>query len=1434
MHHSDTDAPLSPEAVYSASAALFLDLVTAHNSDHVYLEDFHLHTRVFGVVGIADCEGIADEAGQRKHLVECGIAFAELGKRYPSALVHRCLAFNTSKEMLANPVKGIDVIPSDGPISFHLASFMNSFASELLRSFSLMVKQIETRPLVLGPTAPNYNASSNRSGSTSNLNAQDTITVAGATAGGNSSERNKKRTPSRALKLVSDLYLLSGRLDIALTGYQSCMEGMKVNGDYMWWAAALESYQAAILLHLMNLAGIGPIQSSPSSPISTTAPAGTVLLRAPTTTTILASPALLTYTPLRTFLAETPDRHRQIMHLYEKANAAAATVGGSIIPILPAAVCIRIARVLRGMMRHKFAEYLVGGAGLSLVSTTTIGDDGSSTAKEKPGDAKSAQTTATTAATAAAAAGDKIVLNNGIGVNKLDISTWLMKSNYILSGQMEYVSAADRCWAMANIAAVFGSIGFRRKHAFFLREMGLAVSETLRPAAFSGVVAHAKTGDVRRTLDEWKKESMIQLEEGEVYGFVADPAVVPEGQQSPPIALIQCYKRIVQVHGIQIRSLKTPHVASTNFLDPTFSDDEEEWLDEYEKPENVTAALSKMGPTSPNPSRPNLLINSANPHVRTTSLRNLAAMAVALSKGGVKERGGTRQRYGWPALQIQVLKECVAVSEAVDDYAYTIYFIARLLRRLKKHLSPADQQDLADRLEAVMLKTQAARASSAQPPVSLQRELEEASNNETEAETLPVLVRGVVGGVAGIPVLRSLDVVAQPQRLIPLMHPTSWLVSSRLSKDVPKQLFLYNPTADKSTKKKVTLVANEPLYVDVVLANPFSFELDVKNVVLCTSGVAFKPVSMSTVIPPFSREHSIRVFGTPIESGTLHIHGCKVKLFGGFLEEEIYPLQKVLDDPSRKGKDGKRRRQDERERFGKNGVHFLNGKKFLSSAEGDSTSIGPDRSWSIPLDVVPSLPLLNVVKGARVALGALMLFEGEQSWFTLELENIGTSPINYLRVSFVENVASQEALASDTIEDFETVYERDIYEYNVRAFWLETQENQQRGRTACKFGPPKSMETINVLLDAGDRTTVKIGVFGKRMCTGGTIVFEYGNVVYPSDTPDGVTAPDSFCARQVLVPILLSVERALDIHNISVFHINNRDTAAEIGQTDVLRAMSLDDIMVDSLSMVGSGRDSIVAGGFKSGQRLNNQYFILSFDLQNLWNLPFEVSFDIYDDDETGSKTVSTISAHLYPGTTKRVILPVKRIYLPDTLTLLPIPVPTWKQFVVGRSQKLSYREDKFRRLAFWLREALVGLGVGGAPTFNPETGDYTSDLVQGGPAEAPGSFGRIVARWTCGRGRVGSLLGMRDFRLVNSDMADVVIQEEVSFSATAVVWEGVPAHQENGGNLVGLCGKLSNLSINSHLGRVKVKNQEFTSFAWTIVNNGCKLLLYQVYRVSL
>ena len=87
--------------------------------------------------------------------------------------------------------------------------------------------------------------------------------------------------------------------------------------------------------------------------------------------------------------------------------------------------------------------------------------------------------------------------------------------------------------------------------------------------------------------------------------------------------------------------------------------------------------------------------------------------------------------------------------------------------------------------------------------------------------------------------------------------------------------FIYNPFAKKKGKDLDNIVVlpveHEPMYVDIVLLNPFSFDIPIRKLELCTSGVKFKTFPVTLIVAANAHSHSVRLGGIPLEPGVLQI-----------------------------------------------------------------------------------------------------------------------------------------------------------------------------------------------------------------------------------------------------------------------------------------------------------------------------------------------------------------------------------------------------------------------------------------------------------------------------------------------------------------------------------------------------------------------------------
>jgi hypothetical protein len=95
-----------------------------------------------------------------------------------------------------------------------------------------------------------------------------------------------------------------------------------------------------------------------------------------------------------------------------------------------------------------------------------------------------------------------------------------------------------------------------------------------------------------------------------------------------------------------------------------------------------------------------------------------------------------------------------------------------------------------------------------------------------------------------------------------------------------------------------------------------------------SSGATLETFPVSFKIPAECLNYAIRLSGRPklIFSSSneshqlLHVHGCRVRIFGSSIEEDLFPVQMARDSTNNKanlGKDGKRKPQREVDRFGK-------------------------------------------------------------------------------------------------------------------------------------------------------------------------------------------------------------------------------------------------------------------------------------------------------------------------------------------------------------------------------------------------------------------------------------------------------------------------------------------------------------------------------------
>ncbi|KAG0741799.1 hypothetical protein G6F62_004240 [Rhizopus arrhizus] len=175
---------------------LHFEFFTNFTDEHAELQDFETYRRIFGVIGILDCQEWKD-----KSLVK---GYEEMMKEtYPTAVVTRCFAFDPPEDQADN-ASGLIIIPNIGNITFYMSTMMNDFANEVLTQFSVIANRIQSLEVLESPIPVTHMSPQFQH----RYDPQRQSMLA--------TENLRKRTPARIKKLMGDFYLLAGRLPDAI------------------------------------------------------------------------------------------------------------------------------------------------------------------------------------------------------------------------------------------------------------------------------------------------------------------------------------------------------------------------------------------------------------------------------------------------------------------------------------------------------------------------------------------------------------------------------------------------------------------------------------------------------------------------------------------------------------------------------------------------------------------------------------------------------------------------------------------------------------------------------------------------------------------------------------------------------------------------------------------------------------------------------------------------------------------------------------------------------------------------------------------------------------------------------------------------------------------------------------------------------------------
>ncbi|KAI8916253.1 transport protein Trs120 or TRAPPC9 TRAPP II complex subunit-domain-containing protein [Gorgonomyces haynaldii] len=459
---------------------------------------------------------------------------------------------------------------------------------------------------------------------------------------------------------------------------------------------------------------------------------------------------------------------------------------------------------------------------------------------------------------------------------------------------------------------------------------------------------------------------------------------------------------------------------------------------------------------------------------------------------------------------------------------------------------------------------------------------------QAESTTLQKPLIKTEDRLLGVPHLLSMTLVQPPNGLMVYKHEIQ---------QQEKQVFLHNPF-EKKTKKEQTIygVCGEVLYVDIGLSNPFSFDIDVQQLSL-VSDANFTPNIASTVVPSDCKEHIVRLSGVFEKPGQYKIEGVLVRMLGGAIEELCFSHQ-----PTQVIK--------KHAHYYKTFESHLIGKDPLVFMNQEPAQIPVLQHLSV--QIVDPQPMIELVHSSLGMHRGLSLLQGEHKSFSLDFKNLGKTDINLFSVTVKEQRNLQ--LPEETQLD---LYEL-IYDSQLHGCWVK-EDLPSHGpieQAYTKIGP-KQAHVVKQVFERDQIRTVAFDIFGKLGCTGVEITVEYGTV-----------SDQSFYVRQLTIPILVTVVAPLLIRNYSFlqytrdFHLNVFD----------------EQLMLEPRVSVTEPREQ--------------NSFLLTFDLENQYVEPFQMTFDIYDDD---------------------------------------LEEPTYSTTTMIHSAKNSLAGETLRRALFWYRHELIG-----------------------------------------------------------------------------------------------------------------------------------------------
>lgn len=604
----------------------------------------------------------------------------------------------------------------------------------------------------------------------------------------------------------------------------------------------------------------------------------------------------------------------------------------------------------------------------------------------------------------------------------------------------------------------------------------------------------------------------------------------------------------------------------------------------------------------------------------------------------------------WSTLQILLIKICLRIAEALQDYKTLARLCVLTFTRYSHCLLSEDQNKLKEKLSWLNLL------------------LEKDGPDSTLPYPDPFMVRGLTF----IPGPTNSD-------LVPFSE------VEQLNGSLADGAIIFNPfTKSKTASSQDKIICVDEVYqLRALLQNPFPYEVELHDISIVTSDDVqvetitnlVKRVTSNTAIKtdqnggngwnapsrraihingsmssnaigsvtlPHNSVSHILISFKALDPGQLVIKGLKLKagtsrsqVFLVLENETSSGFQKIktfgVQEPTPDGK-------------------VLD--KLIENLAG-TTINSRVTTRELALSVIPRQPSLSVIKNL-VTNGWIMLLEGEKQHFHLELKNTSIEPISYLSFSFWDSTSDtiNSKLSQSGAYSAEDTYELEWLLIKNRPFSV---VNKQE------------IASQHQIIKPNDNFKIDYEINGKRGMTELKLILEYSN-------KDRTTSGQSYM-KTVSVPLNVSIQPSLEIVGCDVIPFFSSSLHGYVAGPNVDN-----DIVQRNMNSL---LDFIATVKASPGEDISD-YCLLILDVKNYWK--HKLCANIGNKFLSGNKYL--VNEILDPLETCRFLLPVRRIRHDVVDISKPIPSLRNKQFI--KNYNISEEEETQERKNFWIKSILL------------------------------------------------------------------------------------------------------------------------------------------------